>query len=485
MGTGCSSDRTTVQDGQSRSILKTKTVPAMKIVIAGDPSVGKTNIFLRYMRNQFSPLYIPTQRAVIENHVMKVNLPSHAVVSLSLWDIPGREDIDLYKSYFRDLDAAIVVVDVSDPESIMMANVWKQIVVTNIEKTTPPSDGDRKQDGTGTLAVDPVKFPVLLLGTKCDIVEQRMEAEGQSLYPQGKRLKDTDYSKLTCDDVEIRSAREIKKPACVLELEKMAEEHNFVGSVMVSARDGDGSVHTAIQSFIRHILEDQFMERRWKSRTQTEEVPDNNDEKKITRKLKTIGIEQIDKAFGEKELVKIFDRIDTLRNLNDKSFKKFVSLCEDVEVIGHGEGSIENCIVGLRKYLGEADFKLQLVEKGDVYQMRVKRLSEDTHMSKALKNILTTFNKEYAASGAAILREFPPLAERLELVDQKVAVTVASYEEPVEPGAPTSSIREELKSRSAKVEENRAVLQHYQTLASQCCQNVSNGVSRAKTAFIW
>ncbi|XP_067674663.1 uncharacterized protein [Haliotis asinina] len=482
MGTGCSSDRTTVQDGQS--ILKTKTIPALKIVIVGDPSVGKTNIFLRYMRNQFSPLYIPTQRAVIENHVMKVNLPSHAVVSLSLWDIPGREDIDLYKSYFRDLDAAIVVVDVSDPESIMMANVWKQIVVTNIKKTTPPSDGVEKQDVTGTLTVDPVKFPVLLLGTKCDIVEQRMEAEGQSLYPQGKRLKDTDYSKLLSDDVDILSDRETNKPACVLELEKMAEEHNFVGSVMVSASDGDGSVHTAIQSFIRHILEDQFMERRWKSRTQTEEVPDT-DQEKITRKLKTVGIEQIDKAFGEKELVKIFDRIDTLKNLNDKSFKKFVSLCEDVEVIGHGEGSIENCIVGLRKYLGEADFKLQLVEKGEVYQLRVKRLSEDTHMSKALKNILTTFNKEYAASGAVILKEFPPLAERLERVDQKVAVIVASYEEPVESGAPTSSIREELKSRSAKVEENRAVLQHYQSLASQCCQNVSNVVSRAKTAFIW
>ncbi|XP_071113010.1 uncharacterized protein [Haliotis cracherodii] len=480
MGTGCSSDRTTAQDGQS---LKAKTVPAMKVVIVGDPSVGKTNIFLRYMRNQFSPLYIPTQRAVIENHVMKVNLPSHAVVSLSLWDIPGREDIDLYKSYFRNLDAAIVVVDVSDPESIMMANVWKQTVVTNIEKTRPLGDGDETQEETGTLAVDPVKFPVLLLGTKCDIVEQRMKTEGQSLYPQGKRLKDTDFSKLSSDDVEMPD-KGTEKPACVVELEKMAEDHNFVGSVMVSAREGDGSVHTAIQSFIRHILEDQFIERRWKPRTQTDEVA-VKDEKKITGRLKTIGIEQVDKAFGEKELVKIFDRIDTLKNLNHKSFKKFVSLCEDIEVIGQGEGSIENCIVGLRKYLGETDFKLQLVEKEGVSQLRVKRLSEDTHMSKALKNILTTFNKEYAASGAAILKEFPPLAERLERVDQKVAVIVASYEEPVEPGAPTSGIREELKSRSAKVEENRAVLQHYQCLASQCCQNVNNVFSRAKTAFIW
>ena len=29
------------------------------------------------------------------------------MVSLTLWDIPGREDMDIHKSYFRNLDAAI------------------------------------------------------------------------------------------------------------------------------------------------------------------------------------------------------------------------------------------------------------------------------------------------------------------------------------------------------------------------------------------
>lgn len=33
--------------------------------LVGDPGVGKTSILLRYLRNQFSPLYIPTKKVAI------------------------------------------------------------------------------------------------------------------------------------------------------------------------------------------------------------------------------------------------------------------------------------------------------------------------------------------------------------------------------------------------------------------------------------
>ena len=33
--------------------------------------------------------------------------------------------------------------------------------------------------------------------------------------------------------------------------------------MVVSAKDGDGGVHAAIQSFVRHILEKHHMPRRW------------------------------------------------------------------------------------------------------------------------------------------------------------------------------------------------------------------------------
>jgi hypothetical protein len=48
-----------------------------------------------------------------ESAVKKINVPGHTVASLTIWDIPGREDMDLHKTYFRDLDAAIGIFTVT------------------------------------------------------------------------------------------------------------------------------------------------------------------------------------------------------------------------------------------------------------------------------------------------------------------------------------------------------------------------------------
>ena len=43
----------------------------------GDPQVGKTSVMLRYIRNQFSPLYIPTKKVAIGKHYHYKNTPIH------------------------------------------------------------------------------------------------------------------------------------------------------------------------------------------------------------------------------------------------------------------------------------------------------------------------------------------------------------------------------------------------------------------------
>ena len=73
----------------------------------GDAEVGKTSIFLRYTKNQFDYSYQPTMVVNIGNVVKKVNIPYETVVSVSLWDLPGREEMDLRRSYYTDVDAAI------------------------------------------------------------------------------------------------------------------------------------------------------------------------------------------------------------------------------------------------------------------------------------------------------------------------------------------------------------------------------------------
>lgn len=69
--------------------------------------MGKTSIFLRYTREQFDYSYQPTMNVNIGNVTKKVQFPFETLVSVSLWDLPGREEIDLRRSYYKDIDAAI------------------------------------------------------------------------------------------------------------------------------------------------------------------------------------------------------------------------------------------------------------------------------------------------------------------------------------------------------------------------------------------
>jgi protein lin-28 len=94
--------------GSHRSVNITRDdSPSFKVVLVGDAEVGKTAIFMRYTRNQFDFSYQPTVAVCIGNVVKKVNVPTDAVVSVAVWDLPGREEVDLRRSYYKDIDAAI------------------------------------------------------------------------------------------------------------------------------------------------------------------------------------------------------------------------------------------------------------------------------------------------------------------------------------------------------------------------------------------
>ena len=62
---------------------------------------------MRYTKNQFDYSYQPTVSVCIGNVVKKVNVPDDGIVSVAVWDLPGREEVDLRRSYYKDIDAAI------------------------------------------------------------------------------------------------------------------------------------------------------------------------------------------------------------------------------------------------------------------------------------------------------------------------------------------------------------------------------------------
>lgn len=93
-----------------------------KIVLIGSSSVGKTSILNRFIRNSFSSVAEPTIGASFLTKVLDIE---GSQIKLDIWDTGGSEK---YKSltpmYYRDASLAILVIDITNEDSLIDADEW-------------------------------------------------------------------------------------------------------------------------------------------------------------------------------------------------------------------------------------------------------------------------------------------------------------------------------------------------------------------------
>ncbi|XP_033740049.1 uncharacterized protein LOC117327253 isoform X2 [Pecten maximus] len=490
MGAGCSSD----SDNPFAYSGTGHHVPPLKIALVGDPEVGKTCVALRFLKNQFSPMYIPTKKAVIESTVRKLNVPGHTVVSLTLWDIPGREDIDLHKSYFRNLDAAIVVVDMTEQTSIEMAPVWRQTVLNNTFLTRPVED-KAGQVHTTTMEETPVDkgtFPILLLGNKFDVIEQRIQAErlkkmmAERAKEEKKSSEEEDKEK---QEIEENSRKiwsingpitEEEKPECVKFLEKTAVDHNFHGSLMASARDGDGSVREAVQYLVRHVLEAKFAVNKYKPK-------DKASEQKKAKELEYEGLQ----LTHVKEFDHVFEMADVavkkvamLRDYHHKSFTKLKEMCMQAQILESGETSLEDCIIALKRNIGEGA-ELKVKKDEDFCKLEIVSKDEDFKPVKKMRVLMKLFHNEFANVCKAIQKECPVIDTNLQTMDARLSTMCEECWDAVAMVDNVPRSQAEIKEISSTIEQNRAKMQHACLESRSAIQIVEDSKKKIKAAFLW
>jgi small GTP-binding protein len=101
---------------------------AKKVVVIGDPAVGKTSLIKRYVQDDFDDSYLNT----IGAKVMKKNLgfphpKTGEIVDLKLilWDIAGQETFEqVKKAYYRGAAGAIVVCDCTRKDTMENMHRW-------------------------------------------------------------------------------------------------------------------------------------------------------------------------------------------------------------------------------------------------------------------------------------------------------------------------------------------------------------------------
>eukprot|EP01101_Sappina_pedata_P001721 TRINITY_DN117_c0_g1_i1.p1 TRINITY_DN117_c0_g1~~TRINITY_DN117_c0_g1_i1.p1 ORF type:complete len:229 (+),score=62.57 TRINITY_DN117_c0_g1_i1:104-688(+) len=139
----------------------------VKIMVVGDPSVGKTCMLISYTTNSFPGEYVPT---VFDNYTANAIVEGHPI-NLGLWDTAGSKEYDTLRPLsYPGTDVFIICFSLTSMESYEnVKSKWHPEVVQYNPKT-----------------------PFILVGTKLDLRDNPEMAKSSSMDPvsteQGEKL---------------------------------------------------------------------------------------------------------------------------------------------------------------------------------------------------------------------------------------------------------------------------------------------------------
>ena len=124
-----------------------------KICLLGAFSVGKTSLIQRYVYDRFDERYLSTLGVKISQKILEPipkNKAEFIQYNLLIWDIEGYDpDAPAIRNYYKGAAAAILVADISNPDSIAVLDT----IFNNFRSVAPDA-------------------PVILSGNKYDLKEQ-------------------------------------------------------------------------------------------------------------------------------------------------------------------------------------------------------------------------------------------------------------------------------------------------------------------------
>lgn len=104
--------------------LEKEPVKKFKVIVLGDPAVGKTSTILKFTDNVFMRGYIPT---VALNITKKRFFIQNNVVELIFWDIGGQKKFEtIRKQFYEGASAYLLAFDVTNPSSFANLLKWHQ-----------------------------------------------------------------------------------------------------------------------------------------------------------------------------------------------------------------------------------------------------------------------------------------------------------------------------------------------------------------------
>ena len=162
-----------------------------KYIIVGDPSVGKSNLLMKFAHNKFTEEYQAT--IGVEFGAKNIEL-NKQIYRIQIWDTAGQENFrSITRAYYKNSVCAMIVYDITSMETFQHIQNWIEDIRNQSPKTVL----------------------IILIGNKIDLEDKRVIS-----YDEGNEfaIKNgiifAETSAKTGDGIEeifVKSAKEIAK----------------------------------------------------------------------------------------------------------------------------------------------------------------------------------------------------------------------------------------------------------------------------------
>ncbi|XP_070193751.1 ras-related protein Rab-7L1-like [Littorina saxatilis] len=186
-----------------------------KVIIIGDPTVGKTSFVHRYVNDSFRRDYKMT--IGVDFALKVIRWSDRCNIKLQLWDIAGQERFtSMTRVYYKDAHACIVMFDLSQKNTFQNAVRWKK----DLDSKCQLADG--------------AAVPCLLLANKCDLGQREVEQEEVE-----EMCKEHDF--LGWSETSVKEGTMIDESMNYL-IEEMMSKHAELEGFSESATQGNGTI---------------------------------------------------------------------------------------------------------------------------------------------------------------------------------------------------------------------------------------------------